>query len=360
MSAALAEKGGRSHPTPSAADSVHFRSGASRISILGTESSTTLTKEAAPLGIAKPVRIAIGVVLAAFALLVIVAPAFMGPGERLPLTQTPTDFGLGFESVAFEPPDLPITIRAWWIPAARSKAAVVMVHGGGLDNRSLPYANGLALAADLVAHGYSVLAIDLRNYGESDATPDHRITFGDSEANDVIGAMNYLGARHPGCRFGALGMSMGGETALYAAARDRRLEAVVTDGTFAESGPIAANFARAATGIPKFLLPPFLWSAEHLHAMHLSRGRALDVVGAIAPRPVLLIHNEADPIVPAEDARRLAAAIYSSELWITAAPVSVGDLGPFGTHVQCYKLNPEEYVKRVTDFFDRVFGKRRA
>ena len=80
----------------------------------------------------------------------------------------------------------------------------------------------------------------------------------------MIGAMNYLGARHPGCRFGALGMSMGGETALYAAARDRRLEAVVTDGTFAESGPIAANFASAATGIPKFLLPPLLWSAQHL------------------------------------------------------------------------------------------------
>jgi len=38
------------------------------------------------------------------------------------------------------------------------------------------------------------------------------------------------------------------------------------------------------------------------------------VVGAIAPRPVLLIHNEADPIVPAEGARRLAAAISSSAM----------------------------------------------
>jgi hypothetical protein len=57
---------------------------------------------------------------------------------------------------------------------------------------------------------------------------------------------------------------------------------------------------------------------------------------------VLVIHNAADLIVPASDARRLAAAISSAELWITAAPVSVGDLGPFGTHVQCYKLAPEE------------------
>ncbi|MGH7858083.1 MAG: hypothetical protein ACREQY_12215, partial [Candidatus Binatia bacterium] len=48
-----------------------------------------------------------------------------------PRVGTPEDHGLRFEPVEFRPPDQPITLRAWWIPAARPKAAVVMVHGGG-------------------------------------------------------------------------------------------------------------------------------------------------------------------------------------------------------------------------------------
>jgi hypothetical protein len=52
--------------------------------------------------------------------------------------------------------------------------------------------------------------------------------------------------------------------------------------------------------------------------------------------------------------------IVGSELWITAAPASGGDLCLFGTHIQCYKLDPGEYVRRVTDFFDGAFGHQRA
>src|SRR2546428_11129279 len=116
-------------------------------------------------------------------------------------------------------------------------------------SRSLPYADGLKLAHDLVGHGYSVLAVDLRNYGESDATPEG-VTFGDAEANDIIGAMNYLGTQHPGLRYGGRGFLMGGEAVLYAAARDARVEAIVTTDTFAEARAVAARFLGASTGLP--------------------------------------------------------------------------------------------------------------
>jgi len=117
-------------------------------------------------------------------------------GKASALVHTPADYGIVFETVAFRPPDESITLRAWWMPAPSAKAAIILVHGGGDDNRSLPYADGLALARDLVAHGYAVLALDLRNYGESDASPEG-VTFGDLESNDLIGAMSYLTARHP-------------------------------------------------------------------------------------------------------------------------------------------------------------------
>ena len=290
---------------------------------------------------------------------IVVAPALLRPGaNRLPIIQTPRDYGVAFETVEFQPPDEAITLRAWWMPAAQPKAAIILVHGGGDDNRSLPYADGLKLARDLVAHDYAVLAVDLRNYGESDASPEG-VTFGDAESNDVIGAMNYLTQRSPALRYGAVGFSMGGETVLYAAARDRRLEAVVTTDTFAEARTTAPSFVSASTGLPRLLVVPLLWSAEHLHGVPLARGRAIDVVSAIPPRPVLLIQNEADPIVPVEHCRRLAAAIPGSEVWITAAPSADHPLrvsqGRWGMHTQSYKLYPKEYVDRVTRFFDQRF-----
>jgi len=293
-------------------------------------------------------------------LAIAVGPRFMGPGPRLPVVGSPADVGLRYESVTFRPPDRPITLRAWWMPADAAKAAIVLVHGGGDDNRALPHSDGLRLARDLVARRYAILTLDLRNYGESDASRDGQVTFGVVEANDVIGALDYLASREPGMRFGALGMSMGGQTALYAAARDQRLEAVVSDCTYADSRSIAANFLYASLGAPRLLLLPLLWSAEHLHGVPLSAGRAIDVAAAIAPRRVLLIHNEADPIVPVAHAERLAAAIPGAELWRTPAPPADHPLwatqGRWGMHTQSYKLFPEEYVRRVTRFFDATFA----
>jgi pimeloyl-ACP methyl ester carboxylesterase len=286
-------------------------------------------------------------------LAIVVGPAFLDPNPRLLPAATPESVGLGFESVEFQPPDVPLTLRAWWMPATDAKAALVMVHGGGEDNRSLPYGGGLALARDLVAHGYGVLAIDLRNYGESDASPEKRASFGVREANDVVGALDYLARRTPGTRHGAIGFSMGGSTVLYAAAKDPRLEAVVSDSAFAESRHVGAPFVRAMTGAPTWLLAPFLWSAEHLHGMELGAGRPIDVVAGIAPRHLLVVHDASDPIVPVADARRLAAACPGAEIWIT----DVGSDGsPFGTHIKAYSRDPSAYVTRVTRFLDATFA----
>jgi pimeloyl-ACP methyl ester carboxylesterase len=301
---------------------------------------------------------ALGALLLLVLLLIAVGPFFMAPGARLAIVGSPADVGLRYESVSFPPDDRAITLRAWWMPAETAKAAIILVHGGGDDNRAQPHSDGLHLMRDLVGHGYSVLALDLRNYGESDGTRDG-ITFGELEASDVVGAIDYLARRQRGLRFGALGMSMGGETVLYAAAEDARLEAVVTDGTFAEARTIAANFAHAASGLPAAILPPFLWSAEHLHGIPLGRGRAIDLGPRLASRRVLLIHNAGDPIVPVDDCRRLATAIPGAETWISPAPPREHPLwaeqGPWGMHTQSYKLAPAEYVERVSRFFDAVF-----
>ncbi|MEO8603939.1 MAG: alpha/beta fold hydrolase [bacterium] len=298
----------------------------------------------------------VGVVLA----LLWYALAPLGFGSwHTPLAETPADHGIAFGTVTFQPRDRPqLLLRAWWITEGIPKAGLVMVHGGG-GNRAQPYTDWLQLAGTLAQRGYGVLALDLRNHGESGDAPGGP-TFGPDEANDVIAAMDFLHSRNPGMRFAAIGHSMGGQTALYAAARDPRLEAVISDATYTDIKSITPAFAHAATGLPALLFgAPFIWSAEHLHGVRLDQARAIDIMGTLAPRPVLLIHDAADPIVPVEQARALAAAYPDAELWITSTPPE--QVPPelhtrFGTHAGSYILNRDAYVDRVTQFLDRTFS----
>jgi pimeloyl-ACP methyl ester carboxylesterase len=291
--------------------------------------------------------------LAVLALITIaIAPAVMKPtGKRLAIVERPAAYGLASEDVAFRPPDRPITVKAWWIAGTAPRAALVFVHGGGDDNRSLPYGAGLALAHDLVAHRYALLMVDLRNYGESDGTPEG-ITYGDLESNDVLGAVDAIAARAPGLPIGAIGFSMGGAAVLRAAARDPRLRAVVTDSAFADARDVAVAFTHAATGLPVLVAAPFVWSAEHLHGAPLGRGATLAAISGATLPPVLLIHDQHDPIAPVEHCRQLAAAIPGATTWIT----DVSAPGPFGTHIQAYRLDPAAYVAKVTAFLDGALG----
>jgi len=284
------------------------------------------------------------------------APLFLRPNPRLLPARTPADVGLPFEQVTFSPPDLPLVLRAWLMPLAGAKASVVFVHGGGEDNRSLPFGNGLELMRDLVGAGYQVLAPDLRNFGESDASPDGRISFGLHESDDVIGAVDFLETRGGSARVAVIGFSMGGSAAIYAAARDPRIAAVVSDSAFADSRAIVSGFVHAVIGIPPWLSSPLLWTADAIHGMKLGAGRAIDVVARIPPRPLLIVHDRRDSIVPVEHARRLAAAAPGSELWVT--DVGQSEPSPFDTHIKSYMYAPEPYAARIVAFLDRALGTR--
>jgi pimeloyl-ACP methyl ester carboxylesterase len=302
-----------------------------------------------PIGIAGAIVLALALAWFGF------APAGQGL-KHSAVVGSPQDHGIAFETIELQPADAPITLRAWWMPAAEAKAAIIMVHGGG-NNRSQRTIGWLPLARSLIDRHYSVLALDLRNHGESGDTVNGS-TFGVTEAADVTAAIDYLAKRAPGTRFAAIGYSMGGETAIYAASRDRRLEAIVADSAYADARDIVPYYAHAASGLPAWLFSaPFIWSAEHLHGVAMG-ARAVDVIGEISPRSVFLIHDAADPIVTIEHCKRLAAAYPAATVWITSTPANQlpeSAAPPWGTHAKSYLLQPEEYVQRVTRFFDGVF-----
>jgi len=131
--------------------------------------------------------------------------------------------GAAYKNVSFQTRD-GLTLRGWYVPS-RNRAAVIVAPGRSGSQRP---------ARLLARHGYGVLLFDRRGEGESDGDPN---AFGWAADRDLVAAVSYL-QRRPDVdpeRIGGLGLSVGGETLLQAAAESPSLQAVVADGAGARS-----------------------------------------------------------------------------------------------------------------------------
>jgi uncharacterized protein len=133
----------------------------------------------------------------------------------------------GARDVAFPAGD-GTPLKGWYVPG-RGDAAVILMHGSHGTRAST-----LAHLQVLAAAGYGVLAFDARGHGESGGQTN---ALGWRGSSDVAGAFDFL-RRQAGVnpeRIAALGLSMGGEEALRAAADGIPLAAVIADGAGAST-----------------------------------------------------------------------------------------------------------------------------
>ena len=96
-------------------------------------------------------------------------------------------------------------------------------------------------------------------------------------------------------------------------------------------------------GLPTAVIPASRWVGRTWLGFDLMSSRPIDEVPRIAPRPALLLHGGDDTLVPPVNSERLHAALPGSELV----------LFPGVRHAALYRDRPEEYVRRVGDFFLR-------
>ena len=283
----------------------------------------------------------------ALVLLVVVAylgiSAFLGhsmtKAERVPVEGAPGLIGLSYQDVSFSSRGEELTLRGWYLPVEDSEQVIIMVHGAD-GNRADPSIGMLDIASALVGHGYSVLMFDLRGHGESEG---NRMSAGYYEKRDLLGAVDYLEDRGFK-RIGVLGFSVGAATALMAAAEDGDIDAIVADSSFADLKDMMAPEFSKRTRFPKFFLPPLLFMVKIMYGVDFNAVRPVEFVAEIAPRPVFFIHGELDDTVPVAHADRLMQASESpdSRLWVV----------PEAGHVRAYVTHPEEYIDRITSFFD--------
>jgi len=285
-------------------------------------------------------NILIGITFLILALSFILVYANTHP-PKYPLSIPPSDYHLDYEDVSFTSDDS-VALKGWLVkpahPGTRSPA-IIICHGVGA-NRS----DFTELAASFSKRGYFILQFDFRAHGVSAGS---RTSLGYHEQKDIIAALHYLKNRReidPG-RIGIYGFSMGGSSAILAAAKTGAFSAVVADSAFTSLRDQAREAVTGFYHLPAF---PFLHLTvlgyELYFQTRVDAVAPVKVIDAIAPTPVLIIAGEGDALIPADNGRRLyAAAKEPKELWVIAGADHGGTLAAAG----------DEYEKRVGEFFDK-------
>ena len=248
----------------------------------------------------------------------------------------PQDLGAAYEEVSFQTSD-GLTLRGWYVPSKNGAAVAVMHGSGGSRNRPVEHVRML------VRNGYGVLVFDVRGHGESEGGGQ---ALGWGAHPDAAAAAAFLEARddvEPG-RVGLLGLSMGAEIAITAAAEDDSYAAIVAD------GPSGRTFTDArdedVPTVNKFLEYGGSFVAEYTVAA-LSTMMPPPALTSLSPRvnePVLYIASGDVAIEETLVTKIAERSAGPSELWV------IDGAG----HTEGLKNFPQQYEERVMAFFDRL------
>ena len=229
-----------------------------------------------------------------------------------------------------------LILDAWFMPADSNPAPTIIVcHGFNADK-----ADRMDITRFLQPAGYNVLMLDFRGHGRSEGK---YCSLGHHEYKDLESAISWLSERKF-TPIGALGLSMGGTIALLTQAKNKELEAVVSDGAYLSFSSAVVSFARSNFKAPKYpLIPPAIWTAGLRLGFNPYRLNLSEIMPQISPRPVFIIHGELDRTVRPKDAYALfEQAKEPKELWIVEG----------AQHCGAYDIARDEYEHRVISFFD--------
>lgn len=174
------------------------------------------------------------------------------------------------------------------------------------------------ITEQLAATGAAVLALDFRGHGRSGGYS----TLGDLEVRDVAAAVAFLRAAGH-ARIALVGWSMGGSVVLRYAGLGGDADAVVSissPGHWWERGTAPMRLVHWAAETRAGRLVTRLATGTRLRNFEWQRlpESPVEVVAAIAPRPLLIVHGDADRYFPLRHGEALAAAAADSAFWAEA------------------------------------------
>ncbi len=240
--------------------------------------------------------------------------------------------GAAHENVSFRTSD-GLELQGWYVPSKNGAAVIAFPGRSGSQ----------AHTRMLVRHGYGVLLFDRRGEGKSEGDSNLLGWGGDK---DILAAIEFLKARpdvDPG-KIGGLGLSVGGELMLQAAAETDELAAVVSEGAgtrqMSEQLEEFHGFERVLNA-PGFL---FVTAGTAVFSSTAPPPNLTDLAPKIEqPLFVIWAPNGGNIEHMSREYYELASS-SSKQIWAM----------PTAKHVGGIRDQPREYERRVVGFFDET------
>ena len=261
------------------------------------------------------------------------------------LKDSPARHGLAFEDVAFDAVDS-LKLSGWFIPPTSKNAILICTHGlfrnrFEMLERIIPIAHA----------GYGALLYDTRSHGSSDPG---LISLGYHERSDVLGAIEYVARRyqdsadHP--KIVLMGVSMGADSTLEAAAESKGYAAIILDSPFLNIRDTVARHSWLLLKLPKFPFDSlFLFWLERLAKFDPARMNAEKALARIQPVPILIIASEGDNRMGTVAARTLHDDAKSRLKILKIYGKEVG-------HGAAARIYPAQYSTLLLQFLDVALG----
>lgn len=277
--------------------------------------------------------LAVGALLGVYFVVFPLAASYVFTHAARAYVPTP-ELGTAHEDVAITTAD-GLRLKGWYVPS-RTGAAIIVFPGRKGSQKP---------ARMLARHGYGVLLFDRRGEGESEGDPN---TFGWAGTRDLKAAISFLQTRPDidDDRIGGVGLSVGGEMLLQAAAETGEIKALVSEG----AGIRSVREALELEGTDRLVAAP-LTAVLTLGTAVFSNQlppRSLTDLSAEISQPVFFIYAS-----PGQGGENLNPAYYEA----AKQPKIIWKAE--GGHTGAITAEPEEYERRVVGFFDRTLGRGR-
>ncbi len=225
-------------------------------------------------------------------------------------------------------------LAGWFLPARKTprKGLVVQFHGNAQNMTS--HFNSVYWLGD---EGYDVFTFDYRGYGISEGKPSQ-----EGLNRDALAAIAWAATQSPGTSRNVVlyGQSLGGAVLLRAfqdvpAEQRARVRAVITEGTFYSYRRMGRSMLSRSW--LTFLFQPLAY------VLVSDEYSPEDSVPRVSPIPLLVIHGDADPVVPYSFGEKIHAMALEPKRFLRI---------PGGGHLDSMEREQGKYRKALLEFIE--------
>ena len=249
-----------------------------------------------------------------------------------------------YETVTIPSDEGAIELSAWWMERNPKGPTVMLIHG----LTSSKYSSGILLSAGILYHeGFNILAIDMRDHGDS-TCEDGFYSAGQKESDDSAASLKWL-VEEKGIspsNIGIYGQSLGALTALTTPAKSNNFAAIAVHDPPVDFETLVKE-EMVYQGFPPFLFYPTAHYSQIFMGVNIT-----EVVPATAlplgnKQPILIFNGMLDERVLAHHTDDLIKIANENDIDVEAYRYE--DM----RHVQSIWVYTDEFSEAIVSFFQR-------